>query len=341
MPDVIDTPEVSADAAAQTMLADLAGASLPSQQTQPKPAETPAAKPAAAPAPAAAPQDPIKGIFARAKETRDLSGLDEEEAEIFQNMAKKGYERLLPIYKEYKSLAPHKDKLSKLPELEKELTDLRSSRWYDHPNAYQLTPEYEKAQNQIAALDNVYNHFAKQLDALESGAKTVQLLRLNPQTKQLESYEAPVDASTRRVLTEELTAARSTQQSVQSQIEALKGSHSQRYSTHRSNLENLRKTLTGEYQDVIKDRAAKELAKLPGYFQADPMGPIAADLIALVQMAGEAIAKMQAEMPGKQANAKAAQQAPPTRDGVTPSAPMPKSAYSAEEFKLLQSQGMV
>lgn len=279
------------------------------------------------------------GTEAEGRKPRDYTGLDEKERKIFANMSREAYEDLYPKYLEYKDLAPHKDKIPKITELEKARDEALAQRWFDHPNAFQLDERYSKAQDQINQVSGIYDHFARQLDAVNAGAKEVVMLDIvNGKFVQVKQ---PVDASTQRRLIEEMSAAKSEQTKLEASLAEVKNDHNRVYGSHRQNVEKLTDQLVGKYKSILEKPANEELAKFPAYFRKDPVAPLVANLIALVTLTGKALEKQIAQKPARDANAAAAQLAPPTRDQVPAAVTGGKPKYSAAEFKQLQEQGLV
>lgn len=339
------------------MLAALTGESPATQKTDdvPIPAEAPTQpKPTAQPAPtqtqAKEEEDHLKSLLEgkatvtppgepEGRKPRDYTGLDDREKKIFANMSREAYDDLYPKYLEYKDLAPHKDKIPKITELENERDEARAQRWYDHPNAFQLDDRYAKAQGEIQQVAGIYDHFAKQLDAVNAGAKEV--VMLDVQNGRLVQVKQPVDASTQRRLIEEMNAARNEQTKLEASLSEVKNDHNRIYGSHRQNVEKLTDQLVGKYKTILEKPAAEELAKFPAYFRKEPVAPLVANLIALVTLTGKALEKQLAQKPARDANAAAAQLAPPSRDATPAPVTGVKPKYSATEFKQLQEQGLV
>lgn len=342
--------------ATNSMLAALTGDAPSTQQDNDTPIPT---EPTAQPKPAATPaQTPAKdgdedylksllegktavqpGAENEGRKPRDYTGLDEAEKKLFANMSREAYEKLYPTYLEHKELVQYKDKIPKITEIEKARDEALAQRWYDHPNAFQLDERYSKAQEQIGQVAGIYDHFAKQLDAVNAGAKEVVMLDIvNGKVVQLKQ---PVDASTQRRLIEEMTAARSEQAKIEASLSEVKNDHNRVYGSHRQNVEKLTEQLVGKYKSILEKPASEELAKFPAYFRKEPVAPLVANLLALVNLTGKALEKQLAQKPARDANAAAATMAPPSRDQVPAAVTGGKPKYSATEFKQLQEQGLV
>lgn len=319
--------------------------------TEPTAQPKPAAKPdPAAPTQAKEEEDHLKSLLEgkasvtasgepEGRKPRDYTGLDEAEKKLFANMSREAYERLYPAYLEHKELVPYKDKIPKIQEIEKARDEALAQRWYDHPNAFQLDDRYAKAQGEIQQVAGIYDHFAKQLDAVNAGAKEVTMLDF--QNGRLVQVKQPVDASTQRRLIEEMNAARSEQSKLEASLSEVKNDHSRVYGSHRQNVEKLTEQLVGKYKTILEGPAKAELEKFPAYFRKEPVAPLVANLIALVTLTGKALEKQLAQKPARDANAAAANLAPPSRDATPAPVTGGKPKYSAAEFKQLQEQGLV
>lgn len=290
-----------------------------------------------------APVQPATTLSQALKKThapRDLQGLDEEEADIFQNMSRKAYDKLLPLYREYKSqFLPNKDKFSKLPELEKQLAAAQQNRWFDHPESYQLTPEFQQTVDKLDQISSIQSHFEAQLDAVEAGAKEYTTLRRGPDGN-IQQVKVPVDPSTRRQLLTEIISAKDATKTLTQKIEETKSAHQNRWTSHKSSLQQLDKTLFGEYNEILDAPAKAELQKFPEYFRNDPAAPLLAKAITLINFAGKALEQNKVQQSGAAINQKAAQHAPPSRSGLQPQiSPASPTAYSMEEFNALRREG--
>lgn len=272
---------------------------------------------------------------------RVFDGLPEEFHEHLKNMNRKAYEVIYPLLKELLPLRDHKDKLAKLPDLEKEVGELRDHRWADHPEAYRLTDEYQETTGHLETLTNIEQHFAAQIDALAAGAKEVELLTVVD--GQLVPQKTPVGPQTQRMLNAEYFAAQQRKSQLTQNLAVLKEKHAARWGTHKSTIGELEKTLFGQYTKMLEKPANEQLAKFPAYFRNTPEARLLANAIALVTLGGKAIQKMVAEKSAVAANKTAQTQAPPTRDGVQPIAGKAAAgqAFSMEEYKNLRSSGML
>lgn len=301
----------------------------------------------------AEPENPIKKLLgvqpdpppgsqdpADQRKPRVFDGLPEDMHDLFQNMSRKSYEALYPLIKELLPLKDHADKLKTLPDMEKELGELRQSRWADHPNAYQLTEEYQAATEKLSDLNEIEAHFAEQLDAFNAGAKEVELLVI--QDGKLTTKKVPVDASTARTLNTEYFAAQAEKSRIKQSLAQLKEQHSGRWSSHKSKLGELKTALFGDYVKVLEKPAKEQLARFPAYFRNSPEAELLANAVAMVTLAGKALQKTATQSQAAALNNNAATQAPPTRDGLQPGAGKSGGPqYSEQEYKLLKAQGML
>lgn len=295
-------------------------------------------QPTADPAKPALPNG-IPGRNPNDKAPRNLEGLSEEEAHVFQNMSLKAYNFLYPKYKQMQELLPQADKLKKLPEIETELNELRQSRWSDHPEAYRLSEEYTQLNQRLSTVSQLESHFKDQLKAIRSGAKEITMYQVD-EDGGLRPVKVPVQPDTEVEVMAEWQGAIRSREQLASQVGSLKDSHAQRFSGYKSALDKIHE-MYKPFDKVLKDRVEKELARLPAFIRSRPEAALSAKAIALVTLAGEAMDKAQKKAPAVAANQRAATQAPPSRDSITVNTGGASPMYSNEEYARLKAERLI
>lgn len=346
-------------AAAEAMTAALEGRATSGDEHVSTAAPTPATQtPPAAQTP---PDDPVAALLGVQTQTppqtppeqdeterraghkpRVFDGIPEELHDHLKNMNRAAYNTLYPLLKELLPLREHQEKLGKLPDIEKELEELRGHRWADHPEAYRLTEEYQQTTGTLELLGEIEQHFANQIDALAAGAKEVELLQPDANGN-LVPHKVPVTPQTQRMLNAEYFAAQQRKSQLTQNLAQLKEKHSARWGTHKEKIGEIGKMLFGQYSKLLEKPAQEQLAKFPAYFRNTPEAQLLANAIVLVTLGGKAMQKLVAEKSAVAANKTAATQAPPTRDGVQPAAgkPVTSQQFSEAEYKQLRSSGML
>jgi len=101
---------------------------------------------------------------------RDYTGVDEQDVPLFKKMANESFNRLKPLYLDYKKKqAELNETQQKLAEAQKGVTRIPDS-YYEHPNAYILTPEFNVAAQTSQQAQAILNHWTDQLQKIREGA---------------------------------------------------------------------------------------------------------------------------------------------------------------------------
>lgn len=101
--------------------------------------------------------------------SRDYSGLDQEEIKLFKRMDNASFNKLMPIYKEHKTIK------ETLANKEKELETLKNSsttlpsNYLVHPQAYTLSPEFQKMSKTYNDVSYEAQHWEQQLINIRNG----------------------------------------------------------------------------------------------------------------------------------------------------------------------------
>ena len=89
---------------------------------------------------------------------RDYSGLSEREVQMFKGMTRTAFETLKPIYLEHKQLKDEiKTRDTRIKALEDSKETLPSS-WYEHENAYVLSPEFAQLSSNLDTSQAIAKH---------------------------------------------------------------------------------------------------------------------------------------------------------------------------------------
>lgn len=117
--------------------------------------------------PEAVKTEKVVEVVKPAATARDFTGIDEAHIPAFKNMSKEAFAEIKPLYLERKQLEV------KVKELDAQLKVKPKSglpeQYYEHPDAYVLDPQYNKAQQLAQELDLEKNFYKEQLAALKEG----------------------------------------------------------------------------------------------------------------------------------------------------------------------------
>lgn len=103
-----------------------------------------------------------QGIIPAGKVVRDYSDIKPEHVEVFKQMSDKAYQEAKAWYRQAQSQPD-------VSKYETELRELRDYRFYQHPEAYRLAPEYQTAAKQYRNESQIINHYKSQLAAIRQG----------------------------------------------------------------------------------------------------------------------------------------------------------------------------
>lgn len=218
-----------------------------------------------------------------AKSARSLEGLDEREAAIFTKMANEGYEHLYPLYRRLKEAGGLDTLLKQKEDFEKQRGDLEKARFYDHPDAYKLSPEYSQQQQIVNNIDEIDEFWQEQSAALYAN-KPCRILvrtaegRLKPSD---ETYE-PSPALQAKILSELATVKADRNEAV-ARLGQIRESFKQQYVSYESEFGNVTKKLFGPVAEKLRDQVKKELELLPHYARHKPEAQFAAHALAFLR----------------------------------------------------------
>lgn len=194
------------------------------QDTDPNPdAVTPAEEIPAIPQPAAQ----------NKPQARDYSGLEPDEIRLFKAMSNEAFSKLLPIYKASKN-PPENTELKTLKE---QLEAANKSRWYDHEQAYTLSPDYANVKSNLDDLSFEENYWQQQLAAAEDGKPVQFLVKKNDDGTYLTGEEQPPTPQVKAQLIAAMTRASQYKTTVSEKLQSLQASYKNNWKSYHSNLE--------------------------------------------------------------------------------------------------------
>ena len=339
------------------MLSALSGDSTPAASTpsaapdlanfvMPEP-PAPGAQPAPVPAPTTAPAastPPSKPSLAKAlsarKLDRDLTGIPEDKRALFEQMSNEAFLELAPAYREYLNLSPHKDKLSKLPELEKERDEALKTRWADHPESYTLTEDYRKSMASLSRVSEIEAVFEEAMVTIQDpAARTVEIVA--KENGELVRKAVPITPEVRRQVMFEYNGAKEAKNRLTKELESVKTKHGESHRSYVSGIENFHEKLFGEHKQLLGDKPLEHLKQFPAALRAKPEGKLLASALTLLDMAAEALTNMQQKSAATTAHGAAVADAPPGRETMLPTTAKPKGMYSKEEYERARQMGYI
>lgn len=211
------------------------------------------------------------------QDARDYSDIDEADKPLFVKMSNESFAKLVPIYKEFKKLKPEYEAAKALNEqLKKGIVPVPDN-YYEHENAFVLTPEFTKASENVNAAQIVYQHWQAQLNKIRGGEETTYTkLHIDPQTGQFyESAPLPIDKTTEAYVTNVVDGARQQLSEKQYTIRQIADTHKSKHQEAIGWFANLDKSeIFKDFQDpnsqlhpVVKDT----INKFPAPFRYSPV----------------------------------------------------------------------
>ena len=321
--------------ASDAEIAALIGA--PAPEEPPKPA-TPAApaKPATPAAPAASPQEPTRPV-GRPAQKRDYTGLEPDEIEIFEKMGNKSFDKLLPIYLAHKKGQPPADVQTKLSEYEKQLAEANDRKWWDHEDAYKLSPEYNEAVETASTAAAVADHWAQQLVEVDNGAKECVMLRAGQNG--IETFKVAVTPQTRADLIRRLTQSQQDVARVRAGLDEVKQKHTSRWKGYSDTLSGIYDQHFKPHQELLKPFYNKIIEGFPAWFRNRPEARLLASSLASNQLIEQKYAAQLGQQKTAAQQQRAKQSSGPTQEELQQgtSTPASSTTYTEEEYNRIRS----
>jgi len=201
------------------------------------------AKPAAEVKAAGQPVIGKKGAIAR-----DYSGLPENVVPLFKTMGNDAFNTLKPFYLEATKAQAELAELKKNPPIAQ--AGGIPETYYEHPEAYTLTPEYNQAATAANEAQLVLEHWREQLDNVRQGATDFVTLQRDPVSKQIVyAAKQKVDQRTQSYLESLFFNANSQASQFQQSLGRVKAE----YSSKHTELTNSIRTWEKDFFKVFED----------------------------------------------------------------------------------------
>lgn len=244
---------------------------------------------------------------------RSYDGLDDNEIRLFKRMHNDVYNHMYPAYKEYKGLK------GELEKTRADLAKLQGQTFYDHEEAYAVTPEYKQMTGTLSRIQQEGEYWQQALAAVEAGGKW-QDVSYDPETGKYIVGE-PQDASpqAKALLIDRLTRCHALQGKLSSDIQAFQGSYKGRYQGYVSNMMATRdKVLEGVDANMRKElekAAVKKLDIFPLEVRGRPEVKIASELMVINEGLLNLLVEKESQLAGRKIVTRTAQNAGPVNAG--------------------------
>jgi hypothetical protein len=123
---------------------------------------------------------------------RDYSGLNQKQIKILKKLDNSRFQAVSTEWRALQSAAMKSVELVQQLEEQKKIAAGKGipQTWYEHPEAYTLTPEFRQLSNQYSQYDTVEQHYSAQIAAIQDGKPWTAITGFNPQTGE-PIYSAP------------------------------------------------------------------------------------------------------------------------------------------------------
>jgi hypothetical protein len=239
---------------------------------------------------------------------KDYTGIDPADHKAFSAMSQRSFDYLKPIYLRDKQqrveLEAHKAEVAKLRK------GAIPENYYEHPNAYTLTPEFENAARTYSKAEFIANHWNEQLEKVRAGDDTYREIHIDAQTGKF-YYSEPVVASkaSEGNLIRLVEAAKAQMSEVNVRLDVIAKSHGDRtkqdvatikefenISFPAFNTEEGKKNLA----PIVKDTLNKIL---PPSFHSNPLAEGYVKSLIMIRQLGGLIKELQSKVPAPGATA--------------------------------------
>ncbi len=244
---------------------------------------------------------------------RDLSVLPAEYQELGKKMSNEAFSEFTKLVKERQTLNEQLAEAKKgaLPES-----------YYEHEQAYVLTPEFATASDAVSQAEQVLQHWSAQADALATGADTYTTLVQGPNGQLQVSAPIAADRTTASQISRAVTWAQQQYMQAQAQLQSVGQVHRSRAAETKQWINNFEKSAFKVFEDkpelksIVADTKAKMLHKS---LQGNPMADLFAKAVILLDFQAKALAQAQAGA-GAGAGTAATATKPAARANTQPSA---------------------
>ena len=240
-----------------------------------------------------------EAVISNVKQSRDYSDLEPDVVPLFRNMSNDAFNKLKPLYLEHKNL---KKTLEEKEGVIKSLNERKpTTSTLEHEEGYLLDNEFRTALAGQNAANYIYNHWAKQHDAIGNGAKEVEILGYDDKTGQyVITQKIPADVNAERFVLKQLAYAQNLQMQQEQNVRQISSTYKNRYSENLNGLKQLEAAYFNVFDkpenvSVYKPVIEKHLQSIPAAFRSHPIASSFAKSLAL----NEALARMISDIQSK------------------------------------------
>lgn len=212
--------------------------------------------------PATVPPPTVPGQPAAPKLSRDYSGLEPDEVEMFKQMSNRAYNGM------YKRWLDAKKAIAEREDLRRQLEEQRSVHFYEQEGAWTLSPEYQQLSQGREQLSREANFWQQQLENLEAGNEWSDLM-LDANGRVVVGPPQPPSPQGKARVMSGLTQAHTMLNSLGSQISSFEQNFKSKHQSFASKLTQLEAQVLGGAENIKKLDAhiGKKLELFPAHMR--------------------------------------------------------------------------
>jgi len=225
-------------------------------------------------------ESPLDKI-ARAKTVRDLSDIPPEHQKLFRAMSNEAFDYFKPLYMKLQGLDIDKVK-EEQEQYKKQVDELSKSRFYDHPDAYTLSEDYQALNNAMSVINQHQTFYERQLAAAEEG-KPVSFIERDSKGTFIVGQPVQVTPQVKAQLQQQLIRLATDAQRGEIELGQLRKSYAESYKGYENSLSGIFNQLFGKHKDTLKSAAEKQIQSFPPHLRNRQEGQLLAYAMAAMQ----------------------------------------------------------
>lgn len=238
------------------------------------------------------------------KTERDYSQIPEDLRGHFKNMDNEAFATLSPLFMKYTNdLKAKDDTIKKLQEGK----DIIPESYYEHENAYMLTPEFGRIASQLQEAQAVVNHWEQQLNDVRAGAKEYKTIVRDPQSGAI-VYGPTVasDVNSETDLFKKFVSAQHQLSQTQGALQGVQAGYKTQHQQAKQWVDERNAQWFQPFQDEKQPAAvmAQELfdKAIPSVFKSNPLAPMLAKAMTGFQIMSKLYKDLQEQKGGSNNN---------------------------------------
>lgn len=207
---------------------------------------------------------------------RDFSGLDPDEIPIFKKMGNEAFAYLKPKWLESKKAREDHTKL------QADYENASKTSFYEHENAYQLTPEFREYAGNIQLVDREIQHWENQLARIEAGETWIPII-LDAKGDPAIGNETPASPQARAQVTRMMQNAQIMRGKMVDKLDNLRTDYTTQHKSYLNQMTAVEdKIFAGTDRKVLDQAMQTKLSIFPRYLHGRAEVKIIAKLLAVV-----------------------------------------------------------